>query len=87
MLKGFQGFPLGFNIFEALFHIPGLRDKILIPTANSLVLQAYLLLESIKYTFKKIYNETGKSRDFSKNPGIYPVSKLNRDPGIPGIKP
>ena len=46
MLNGSQGSPLGFNIFEAFFHIPGLRDKILIPTANSLVLQAYLLLES-----------------------------------------
>ena len=32
-------------------------------------------------------NQTGKSRDFSKYPGIYPGPKLNRDPGIPGIEP
>ena len=32
-------------------------------------------------------NQTGKSRDFSKYPGIYPGPELNRDPGILGIKP
>ena len=26
-------------------------------------------------------NQTGKSRDFLKYPGIYPSPKLNRDPG------
>ena len=31
--------------------------------------------------------QTGKSRDFSKYPGIYPGPKLNRDPRIPEIKP
>ena len=34
-----------------------------------------------------IFINEKSNREFSKYPGIYPSPKLNRDPGIPGIKP
>ena len=37
--------------------------------------------KSMKFTFQLIKNQTGKSQDFSKYPGIHHGPKLNRDPG------
>ena len=42
----------------------------------------YLLLKSMKYTFKLMKNQTGKSWYFSKYPGMHPGPKSSPDPGI-----
>ena len=42
---------------------------------NSKVLHVYFLVESFKYTFNLIINQTRKSWDFSKYPGIHPGPK------------